>query len=515
MTALSRRLGLGRPAFVRILILAVVLALGVSLVNTLAAGSKAAPGEGARRAQDRPNVIVVFADDMRLTDLQHLPGIQRLADRGVRFDRGISADSLCCPARATLLTGKLAHNHRTLGNSARSYGGEPVFAAENPPSERLPAWMQDAGYRTGYIGKYLNSSPNVPFRPPNWDYFAVPYKRIYTYRENVFTIQGRTVERRGYREAFQRELLMDRVRQWSPSDTPYLLFYSSLAPHSAPEPGGGWMPPIPGEGHADDRVRGITRNPATREKDVSTKPRWLRRKAGNKVPYFKREAARQRIRALMSVEDTVVALEKYFAGHPEEAERTILVFTSDNGYLLGEHKLTGKNYAYQQSLRIPLTVTGPGFPAGTINDSLVGLQDVAVTAMTAAGITDSHDVDGVPLQGVVSDPGDYADRAMVIEGAYGGYGGRWRDHHDAIGRFYRGATTRTQTYVEYADGLDSYVGGSREFYDRARDGHWELVNRIDDPDYAPQRDRLVAWFQEHMDCAGPACNEPLSGQPTR
>ncbi len=491
----------------RSLVLVVALALGLPLWSPVLAAP--APVSSPERTRPKPNVIVIFADDMRLSDLDHLPGVQRLARRGVRFTHGVSPDSLCCPARATLLTGKLAHNHRTIGNSPGSFGGNTVFVANNPRSQRLPAWMQDAGYRTGYIGKYLNSSPKKPFQPPDWNYFAVPYKRVYSYRHNVFSITTRRVAETRYREAFQRDLLMRKVRAWSRSDTPYLLFYSSLAPHATPGKDGGWVPPTPGEGHGDDRVTGLSRNPATREADLSDKPRWLRRKAADKDPYFKRAAARQRIRSLMSVEDTVVRLERFLAAHPAERRRTIVVFTSDNGYLNGEHRLSGKNYAYQQSLRVPLLVAGPGFPAGTRSGTLVGLQDIPFTAMRAAGITDRHGADGVPLQRILARPDDHRRRAMVVEGSSGGYGGGWRDHHDAIGRFYRGAITRALTYVEYADGAEGYTGGSREFYDRATDGRWELANRISHPDYAPQRSRLVTWFRDHLDCRGTACNQPL------
>jgi len=134
-------------------------ALLASLLTALSPTLDVPPASASERGAAgtaQPNIVMILTDDMRADELRYLPAVRRLQRSGVTFTRTISADSLCCPARATLLTGKLAHNHLTVGNSVATHGGYHVFAEHNDIQDLLPQWLDTRGYRTGWIGKYLN-----------------------------------------------------------------------------------------------------------------------------------------------------------------------------------------------------------------------------------------------------------------------------------------------------------------------------------------------------------------------
>jgi len=238
----------------------------VSLRSGTSAGA-AIPGSKAR-----PNIVVVLTDDMRADELRYLPAVRRLARSGVTFTRALSADSLCCPARATLLTGKLAHNHLTIGNYRASYGGYQVFAEHNDLHDLLPRWLDHQGYRTGWIGKYMNSIPvHRDFRQPSWTYFAVPERHVYDYEKDRFSINGTMHQSHRYRESYTRHLLLSRVRAWAPRRRPFFLLYSALAPHHARNAQGGLAPRAQRRYRHFDRSRLVVR-PSVHEMDLTDKP---------------------------------------------------------------------------------------------------------------------------------------------------------------------------------------------------------------------------------------------------
>jgi len=395
-----------------------LLALGgVSPVSATGPVRVAEPGPFAQGpTQIRPNVVVVLTDDMRADELRFLPAVRRLQRSGVTFTRALSADSLCCPARATLLTGKLAHNHLTIGNDAASHGGFEVFAEHNDLEHLLPQWLDSRGYRTAWIGKYLNGIPRLDgFRQPDWSYFAVPVKQIYDYRASSFAINGRFETDLQYREIYQRQLLLSRVRAWSPSPKPFFVLYSTLAPHRT-GPGGdeGRRPPGVQAIHRDFDATRLRVAPSVGEVDVSDKPAWLQTYvAETGVHAYPLGLETRRVESLLSVNDTVRDLMATLDDQ-HETQRTIVVFTSDNGYLLHEHDTNGKNKGYNESVRVPLVVRGPGFRGGVEAAATVSLADVTATIRRVAGVSRAHGADGVALQDVLADPTSFAFRPMEI-----------------------------------------------------------------------------------------------------
>jgi N-acetylglucosamine-6-sulfatase len=457
----------------------------------------------AATGQQKPNIVVVLTDDMRADELSFLPAVRRLQSSGVTFTRALSADSLCCPARATLLTGKLAHNHLTIGNDASTEGGYGVFAAHNDIEHLLPQWLDNQGYRTAWIGKYLNGIARLDsFRQPDWSYFAVPVRDIYDYRASAFAINGQIQTDDRYREVYTRRLLLDRVRAWAPGDRPFFVLYSALAPHKSRPVTGGAAPPRVQGIHRDFDPSRLFMAPSIGESDLSDKPAWLQAYAAKVgLRPYPRRLETHRVEALSSVNDTVGDLVATLHDL-HETKRTIVVFTSDNGFMLREHDLADKNKAYEESLHVPLVVRGPGFRGGLLADQTVSLADLTATIRRAAGVRRRHAADGLPLQDVVADPGAYSRRPVEIEGSKALYPNRPALTTDPIGRFYTGAVWGPYTFI-------SYQTGDHEFYDRSTDP-WQLNNVYSaHPVPGSPQALLQEWYAAHVDCQGSACNDPL------
>ncbi len=495
-------------------VLAATVLAGAALVAPLLAASPASTAPSAVHGghavlpvpvAEKPNVVVILTDDMRADELQYLPAVRRLQSSGVTFTRALSADSLCCPARATLLTGKLAHNHLTMGNDPSSHGGYGVFAEHNDIERLLPQWLDNQGYRTAWIGKYLNGIPaSETFNQPDWTDFAVPVKGIYDYRTNKFAINGRFTSVDRYREVFSRQLLLSRVRDWSSSLRPFFILYSALAPHKSRSTLGGAAPPQVQGIHRDFDPSRLVPAPSVAETDLSDKPLWLQTYAAKvgQQPYPLR-LEKHRVAALLSVNDTVADLVTTLHDL-HETKRTIVIFTSDNGFMLREHDLTDKNKAYEESVHIPLVVRGPGFRGGVEAGQTVSLADVTATVRRAAGVTRARGADGTPLQDVLAFPSSFDQRPVEIEGSDALYPNRPALPTDAIGRFYTGAVWGPYSYV-------TYQTGDREFYDRSTDP-WQLDNIYSDhPVPGSPQALLQAWFDAHVDCKALACNDRVPG----
>jgi len=445
---------------------------------------------------------VVLTDDMRADELRYLPAVRRLQNSGVTFTRAISADSLCCPARATLLTGKLAHNHLTIGNDGSTHGGFQVFAQNNDVENLLPQWLDDRGYRTAWIGKYLNGTPPLEhFRQPDWTYFAVPVQHVYDYRSSAFSINGRFRTDDRYREVNTRDLLLSRVRAWSPGTQPFFVLYSALAPHKSRVGTGASPPGVEGKHRDFDNSRLVVR-PSVFETDLTDKPAWLQEFAAQfGLKAYPRRLETRRVEALLSVNDTVRDLVATLQDQ-HELSNTLVVFTSDNGFMLREHDAADKNKGYEESVHVPLVLRGPGFRGGTLVSPTVSLADVTATIRRAAGVTAAHEADGLALQDIRGDPGRFARRAVEIEGSLALYPHRAALPTDPIGRFYTGAVWGPYSFV-------SYQSGDHEFYNQVLDP-WQLTNTYSpEPDPGTPQALLQQWYAGHVDCQESACNDPV------
>jgi N-acetylglucosamine-6-sulfatase len=442
-----------------------------------------------------PNFVAVLTDDQDEASLRLMPHVQReLVDRGVRFTHFYTTYPECCPSRATFLTGQYAHNHRVLSNVPPD-GGFDAFDDANT----LPVWLQRAGYRTAYVGKYLNgygwsALGNSPtYVPPGWSTWAALVDhteyQMYGYDLNV---DG---EVRAYGDApsdYQTDVLSrlgERFLHGAAGPRPFFLTVAPLAPHD--------------EGVLEDRPRAprnprpaprdmgsfsgkpLPRPPSFNEGDVGDKPDFVgkhdRLDHGELADLT--ELYRSRLESLLAVDDMVHdLLHTLRATH--ELANTIFVFTSDNGFLLGQHRLVGKDVIYEESAKVPLVVRGPGFPSAVVRRQLVGNVDLAPTIAALARVTPGLTVDGTSLLPVARSASAGRQRDLLLE----------------VLAQHVVSAVRTPRYL-----FAKYGTGETELYDLTRDPY-ELRNRARDPDYSRQRQRLSVELQRLRHCAGGDCH---------
>ena len=299
-----------------------------------------------------------------------------------------------------------------------------MFAQNNDLHDLLPRWLDGAGYRTAWIGKYLNGTPGQDhFNQPDWSYFAVPVHWVYDYGQSRFAVNGRLHRDNGYRESYTRRLLLSHVRTWSRGHRPFFVLYSALAPHKSWPQRGGQHPPMVQSQYRHEPGLRLVPRPSVGETDLSDKPQWLQTYAATHgIKAYPRKLETRRVESLLSVNETVHRLvstlkEEHALNH------TVVMFTSDNGFMLREHDVSDKNKAYEESLHVPLVVRGPGFRGGYDADQTVSLADVTATVRRVAGVTKPHGADGVPLQDVLASPGSFDRRPIEIEGSAALYPG--------------------------------------------------------------------------------------------
>jgi N-acetylglucosamine-6-sulfatase len=465
----------------------------VLLAAVLLAGSRRTPAKTSQPAP-LPNVVVILADDMREDDLAYLPKTRALLGaEGTTFANSIVSTPLCCPSRATFLTGQYAHNHQVLANRA-PLGGYGRLDASNT----LPVWLQAAGYYTAHVGKYLNGyGTDVPARvPPGWSrWFGLTDPT--TYRMYGYTVSdgGALVTYGNRPEDYQTDVLARKaeevVRARAATGQPFFLTVAPVPPHLENDDAAGrGDPPRPAPRHLGRyAAEPLPRGPSFSETDVGDKPAHIRALR----PLSKAQVARltglhrARLASMLAVDDLVERLVTALrqAGH---LDRTVILFTSDNGFFMGEHRLPdGKFYPYEESVRVPLLVRGGGFPAGFTAEQPVSNIDLAPTIAALTRATPRRPVDGLPLLPLALDPEEGRDRALLIEGF-----GRSRPQVS-----YAAVRTDRWLYVEYAT-------GDRELYDLHADP-LQLRSRHDAPSLAGVRADLAARLAELRGCAGESC----------
>jgi arylsulfatase A-like enzyme len=472
---------------------AVVAATGVS------AGSLAAE-HGASAAPARPNIVLLMTDDQTVESLRVMPNVKRvLADRGTTFDNSFVSFSLCCPSRATLLTGQYAHNHGVLSNQPPGGGYEKLDG-----SHTLPVWLRNAGYYTAHLGKYLNGygKADPSEIPPGWSEWRGSVDPS-TYQFYGYTLnEGGTLTKFGsdsssYQTDVYARKAVEMVRRRAASDTPFFLSVAFLAPHS-----GGPVGPDRSRGTAlpAPRHRGryaaepLPAPPSLNEADVSDKPLAIRKLPPLNARQIERARERYRLRleSLLAVDEAVAQIVAELSSSGELGN-TLIVFTSDNGFFHGEHRIeTGKVDLYEPSTRIPLIVRGPGVPAGLRLRQPVANVDLAPTILAAAGAKADRRLDGRSLWTLLGDPGIFWGRDLLHEGP-----GR-----DAASR--RFIALRTPHWV-YA----RHLTGEEELYDLQKDSHQLRSLHADAPAAATKAD-LMRRLAALAECSGDGCRREPS-----
>ena len=418
------------------------------------------------RPDDRPNVIVVLTDDQRAGTFSAMPWLSdELARAGsgwTAFPNAFANTPLCCPARASLLTGLFARHTGVLDNDDGDVFDE---------SSTLATWLQEAGYRTGLVGKYLNRFPfgRLPYTPPGWDRFLAKENQtgFTVYRDFHAIDQGSPVFVRRYATDWLAERAVGFVRT-APSSQPFFLLFAPSAPHP---------PWIPAARHADaDADLAVEESPTVVGALRGTPP-WVR---ALPVPSDAQRATwladqRRAAETLLAVDE---ALRSLVAALGDRLDDTVIIVLSDNGYSFGEHRWEGKKCPYEACVRIPLAVYSP-WTRTAVDDDVVSIVDIAPTIMDLAGAAPPFPTDGASFAqsiGAGSDltPDEPAEAFLEWAG------------DDRIPPW---TAVRTADFklIRYADGFEELydLGGRLGPADP-----WESVNRVSEPRYAETLEQL-------------------------
>ncbi len=509
-------------------------------------------------AGTKPNILVILTDDLEMGTFNTmlsaglLPNIkQRLVDQGFVFDNSFVTDSLCCPSRATFLTGQYPHNHNVRSNGLPK-GGVALFR----DGSSLATWLQAAGCRTGLIGKYLNgygslgplapaTSPfNPAYVPPGWSSWqAFIDPGAYTAYDYTVSDNGVVTDHRQFGEqpwnyhtdmitlrglAFINDALVNHAGQ------PFFLVQTPMSPHfhkidrdhptlynECPAAGGQQAPVNSGN------LFGSTLRPAPRhtntvfgkiaqfplpqppnfnEADVSDKPTWIRNRKlldATDVDCLQKQYWR-RIEAMRAADD-MVGIDLAFLDAKGATANTIVIFTSDNGYMKGEHRLTEKEVPYEESIRVPLVIRVPWDLTGHHISQMVVSNDWAPTIVGLAGATPTLAVDGRSLVPVLHGQNALARNAFIIE-----QGDGCLDTSPCTPTYLGDYPVLESPYfgVRLANPPRLYVlynSGSREYYDLDLDPY-ELTNLTNDAARQAEIQQLNSLMNAMKTCAGAVCS---------
>jgi arylsulfatase A-like enzyme len=405
--------------------------------------------------------LIIVTDDQRLETLSVMPKTRRwFVDEGTRFTRTFATTPLCCPSRASIMTGRYAHNHEVRNNV-------PGTSANLAQTSTLQYNLRNAGYRTGIFRE----------DPPYFHRWAVTHNGYYGAKFNVMgDIRRISDYSTDYIAAKAENFITESARR----PEPWFLYLAPNAPH---------RPFTPERRYQTARVPGWSGNPAVFESDRSDKPGFVR----NRDWTFK-EGSRQRrlqLRTLMSVDDLVGRVFRLLQ-ETGQGDNTLAVFVSDNGFFWGDHGLNDKRLPYTPSIQVPMLVRWPGHFAADVTDSRVAANiDVAPTVFDAAGISPSNSVDGKSLL-------ESWDRDRILTEYR-------RDYQVTSVPTWASIRTDDYQYVEYYSSSGSTVV-FREYYDLAADP-WQLENLLRDGDPSNNPDVAALSGQLYLDrhCDASAC----------
>lgn len=454
------------------------------------------PMPAAAANGDSPNIIIIQYDDMRSTDWAALPNTRTLLSDGTWYENYYVTTPLCCPSRASLLTGLYSHNHRVLQNSGRN-GGYKAFKRVH--GNTLAVWLNNRGYRTALIGKYLNGYKGNSNKPPGWDYTAITTELAYynfTLNENGKPKQykkkannnkkkKRKKRNQGRNNPYVTDVLRDKsikFIQSTPDTEPIFMVVGMRAPHA---------PATPAKRHRGAyKGSRAAKTPAFNRKGVGKVGfvKNLKKLKGREVKALNK-LERQRKQTLKAADAMFVSIWQTLEaeGRLGNGDRDTYIFViSDNGMMMGEHRLKTKGVVYDHSVRIPMIAWSSNGDfqqgLGTPNNSLVGNIDIAPTIVELIGM-EPNVIEGLQLDGLSLLSGHQRD-AILLE---------------SLASKDRGfLAVRTNEYLYIV-----YLNGYRELYDKIADPY-ELTNIINQGVPDDVRDH----FEALKNCRGASCTIP-------
>src|SRR4051812_15646239 len=569
------RLALAASCFLALLVCLVLVGAqpaGAAPAFSSPISEEALEQRSSEPVSERPSFVVVQTDDETLDQLYtvfNAGGIEvpampntlsMIAGRGMTFNRYYVSYPLCCPSRVTLLTGRYAHNHNVRGN-VQPNGGYSGFRARGAWSHNLATWLQGAGYRTIHIGKFLNGYGDEPFDngtevPPGWSAWHTVlnadthhYYYGYTLNDNgvidgpfgdpgswdtreygerdYFGCPTATIEEKPclYETDVFSRIAAEELIGTSP-EQPFYLQLDYTAPHgdfrrpAGPEPAPRHYTLFDGAPYPHTREEGFN------EGNVNDKPRFIR-----EAPYLSPEEIHtyrvyydKALASLRAIDDGVKTVLDTL-GSQHRLRNTYVIFTSDNGFFYGEHRLTGGKFlAYEPSTHLPFLIRGPGIKPGTATGEPAANIDIAPTVLELAGVKPDKSVDGTSLVPFFRDPSLRTRRPILFEsfvetndveangeptaqrvvkelkGPRAEKSGGATASIVAPPKDYEGIRLGPYKYIEWPD-------GEKELYDINKDPY-ELNNIVRVPNYFPIRAFLHAQLIRLEACVGHTCREP-------
>ncbi len=438
----------------------------------------------AGEAGERPNILFVLTDDADPTLLAGMPETkQRLVREGTTFPNAFAPFATCCPSRATILRGQYPHNTGVISNYG-TRGGVEAFEAAGNGEDNLASRLDAAGYRTGLFGKYLNGYEGG-YVPPGWDEWhgwAGPYASGKIYENGALNAYDPS-------RRHETDVLSSKARSFmkDAKGSPWFAYLAFNSPHN----------PTHTEDEYADHYRGQSYpgSPAFDEAEVSDKPRWVRQlprvSDQDRAKYDRKH--RERLRAMRSVDDAIAGLLRSLR-QTGQLGNTYVVLWNDNGYHMGQHRIPeGKRTVYEEDVRYPMVVRGPGVKPGATDERLVSGADLMPTFLELASAHTPEYVDGRSLVPLLSGSEIPWRDSLLLEGYDDGFAGKPYVPPD----FQAIRTSKGRTYVEYET-------GERELYDLGGDPH-QLRSLHDKPERAREVSALSARLKALRYCSGEGC----------
>ena len=453
-------------------------------------------------ADARPNIVLFMTDDQNRNELRWMPKTRRLLqEHGVTFSGALSPAPACCPARAMTITGQYGQNNGVQSNTG-PFGG---FDSLKDKDNTLASWLQSAGYQTALVGKYLNGYGGKT-RPPvaGWTLWNPSVKEIYSYFGTTFLDTtatdgtGTKTYSRNVTPVIADYTDFD-VRAFAESEAPFFIWVSHLSPHGTLV-GDHFEPPKSTRTHA--HVLGDAVLPSLRKPSFNVPGKGpLPYPDAPKVSVDRVQAEYTgRIRTLQDVDD---ALERLIGVLRDtgELENTYIFFVSDNGMMLGEHRVTSKNFMYREDIEIPLIVRVPGSTVASASVLPVTTVDLAPTIAELAGVAPGRVVDGESFAPTLrGESQTWRDTQLVQTGSS-------RTEGAEPGWDFRGVWTQRFSY------LWRPLDGGEFLYDRESDPY-EMVNRVSADSYQQVLVALRARYEALAECAGETCNRNFGPLPS-
>jgi N-acetylglucosamine-6-sulfatase len=566
-------------AFARLVAAFAIAALVVGLVLLATDDARAARAKASEVA-GKPNFVVIQTDDETLEELYDgvrmlngneefaMPNtLQMLGEQGVTFTRYYTPYSLCAPSRVSLLTGRYAHNNHVQGNVPPN-GGWTGFQSRLAYSHNIATWLQGAGYRTIHIGKILNGYGDAPYSPgtevaPGWSSWHTilnsdtnHYAYGYLLNNNGVvegpfgdsgsweTREYGAIDDAGcpyaplngqpcYYETDKFNALATEEIAATPAEQPFYMQVDYTSPHGDFRKPAGPQPATRDIGRFSGAPLPVGRAEGFNEGNVNDKPRFIR-----EAPYLSAQEIhtyrvyyQNCLNALISVDEGVKQILDQLTALGR-IENTYVIFTSDNGFFFGEHRLVGGKFlAYEPSTHLPLIIRGPGIEPNTHTGQLVNTVDIAPTILELAQVTPDKSIDGTSLTPFMTDPTLRTRKPLLFEsfvetndveqnggastgettsaggargklgvkGAAAGEGPAAHASEVAPPKNYYGIRLGPYKYIEWPD-------GEKELYDINQDPN-ELNNVVRDKNYSPIRNFLHEELVRLEQCSGRTCQE--------